>query len=302
MILITGGTGIIGGQLVTKLIAMNKKIRIFALPGEKVADELKSSDIEVRFGNIVNAEDLNGVCNGVSIVIHLAAVIVSHDPAIYTKVNIGGTASLLKDAFKAGVKHFIYISSASVVYSMTTPYSLSKRECERLVMKSGIPWTIIRPTLVYSKSGGQELAMFMAYLDKFPIIPFIGDGSALKRPVFSGDIVDGITKVALQPHAAMKIYNFSGLESISMLNFSRLCLLITKKNHKKIVHLPLWFCVLLSLIFKRILKNPPLTLSVIAGITQDADLDPTEAIKEIGFSPSHLYTKFPHCFTGERDR
>jgi NADH dehydrogenase len=49
------------------------------------------------------------------------------------------------------------------------------------------------------------------------------------------------------------------------------------------------------------MKSPPLTLSVIAGITQDADLDPTDAIEEVGFSPASLYVKFPQCFSGKRD-
>ncbi len=97
-----------------------------------------------------------------------------------------------------------------------------------MVRESGVPWTIVRPTLVYSEDGGLEFKMFLDYLLKFPFIPFIGQGEAIKRPVYVQDLVDAFRKnlVAI-PEGTGKIYNFSGKNAISIIDFARLCLLLS---------------------------------------------------------------------------
>ena len=78
------------------------------------------------------------------------------------------------------------------MYPHPTPYSLSKRAAEEIVTQSGVPFTIVRPTLVYGEKGGQEFDMYLDYLRKFPIVPFIGSGESLKRPVYVEDITEGL--------------------------------------------------------------------------------------------------------------
>jgi NADH dehydrogenase len=127
-------------------------------------------------------------------------------------------------------------------------------------------------------------------------LPFIGSGNALKRPVFVDDVVDGLVKLACLKAGKNRVYNLSGATSISILDFSRLCLVLLGKQNKPIIHLPVWLCLCLAGIMKRVMSNPPLKWSVIAGITQDADLDPGDAIREIGYSPSGVEKTLPECF------
>jgi NADH dehydrogenase len=297
-ILITGGTGAMGSVLVRKLSDLGYGLRVLTLPGDKKnAIGLHEAGADVRFGNIANPSDCRGLCDGVTTVLHLAAVIITNDESLYTSVNAGGTRNILASAAAAGgVSHFIHVSSASVVYPKTTPYSISKRLAEDLVRKSKLSWTIVRPTLVYGKQGGQEFDMFLSYLKRFPAVPFIGSGNALKRPVFVDDVVDGLVKLACLKTGKNHVYNFSGATSISMLDFSRLCLTLMGKEAKPVVHLPVWLCLGLAGIMKRMMSNPPLKWSVIAGITQDADLDPSEAKHDLGYAPRGVEQMLPECF------
>jgi NADH dehydrogenase len=148
---------------------------------------------------------------------------------------------------------------------------------------------------VYGKKGGQEFDMFLNYLKRFPVVPFIGSGNALKRPVFVDDVVDGLVKLACMKNGKNKVYNFSGPGSISILDFSRLCLTLMGKC-KPVVHLPVWLCLMLAGIMKRVMRDPPLKWSVIAGITQDADLDPSEAERDLGYAPRGMEQMLPSCF------
>lgn len=295
-ILVTGGTGNIGSALVRRLADSGYRVRVLALPEDPLRSHLNNTGVEFFYGDISNKSSLTGVCTGIDTVLHLAAVLLSDDDSVFDRVNIEGTSNILNAARQNNVKHFIHVSSASVVYPRTTPYSLSKRVAERLVKESGVPWTIVRPTLVYSENGGLEFNMFLDYLVKFPIIPFIGSGQALKRPVYVGDLIDAFMRLAAIPEGTAKIYNFSGKNAISMIDFARLCLLLSGSEDKLIVTIPEWLCIIAARLMKKYMKNPPLKWNMIAGVVQDADLDPSQTIIDLEYEPHDLVEQLRKCF------
>ena len=297
MILVTGACGAMGSVLVRGLIAAGNKVRACVMPGDPCVSRIADSSAELWEADITDSQQMQGICNGITTVYHLAAIIITPNEWIFQSINVEGTRIVLEEAQKAHVDHFIYISSASVTYPYPTPYSLSKRRAEALVVASGIPYTIIRPTLVYGKIGGQEFDMYLVYLLKFPVVPFIGNGHALKQPVHVDDIMRGLLMLPGNSVTYGKIYNFSGSEAITMRDFSRLCLTLLGKPHKPFVYLPVWLCRCIGRGMALFMKNPPLTWQVIAGIIQDANLDPSEAMRDIGYKPvkvsDHIHTCFP---------
>lgn len=295
-ILITGGTGAIGSTLVRRLSELDFQVRLLALPGDAAVKTLSAYSSDIRYGDISDKTSLSGICDGVSAVLHMAAIILTDNDDDYDRINIRGTRNILDEARKSGVTHFIHISSASVVYPRTTPYSLSKRVCERLVRDSGVHYTIVRPTLVYGKKGGQEFDIFLSNLKKYPVIPFIGKGNAVKRPVYVEDIADGLITLAKKSVGDGNVYNFSGGEAISMIHFAKLCLFLMDSRYQTFIHVPVWVCSLASFIMKKVMKYPPLRWNMIAGVTQDADLDPSDAIRDLQFKASGVTETLPRCF------
>jgi nucleoside-diphosphate-sugar epimerase len=297
MILVTGGTGVMGGLLVQRLCDAGHAVRVLTLPDDPMVSRVEKPGVEIRYGDISVASEVSGICKNIDTVYHCAAVIVTGDASLFTTININGTRNLITDAKKEGVKHFIYISSASVLYPKPTSYSLSKKQGEHIVATSGVPYTIIRPTLVYDKGkGGLEFDMYLAYLRRFPVAPFIGAGGALKRPVYAGDVIQGLVAVCNNLKTMQKIYNFSGGEAISIRDFSRLCLKLLGNPDKLIVSLPVWFCKSLAAVMQIVMRNPPLNWQKIAGITQDADLDPAEAMEDLGYNPKKVTEFLKECF------
>jgi nucleoside-diphosphate-sugar epimerase len=293
--LVTGAAGVMGARLTARLRAAGWQVRALVLPGDPLRSRVDALGCDVREGDVSDAPSLAGICDGVDVVYHLAAVIIAHDADVFDRVNRGGTANVVAEARQSGVDRLVYVSSASVVYPRRTRYAESKLEAERLVQASGLPYCIVRPTLVYEQGGGQELMMFLAYLRRFPIVPFIGAGSALKRPVWSEDIVEGLLKVANAPVAQGKIYNFSGAEAISMRELAEL-LLLHHARPRPFVHLPVWLCRAAAALLASFMKRPPLTSSAIAGIVNDANLDPAEAMRDLGYAPLGVREGFRHCF------
>ncbi len=296
MILVTGASGAMGSVLLRGLHAKGLSVRACVLPGDRTVHRIAGVCDDVRFGDISEKSGISGICAGVSAVYHLAAIILSGDERDFERINVQGTKNLIEEAQSAGVEHFIYISSASVTYPHPTPYSLSKRKAEELVRNSGMHWTIIRPTLVYGPTGGQEFDKYLAYLASYPVVPFIGSGRALKRPVFVEDVISGLLAVNGCKASYGKIYNFSGGEPVSMLDFSRLCLRLMNIPSRPIIHLPVGMCRCIALLMGLFMKDPPLTWQTIAGIIQDANLDPTRAASDLGYNPAKITDMLPKCF------
>ena len=294
--LITGAAGVMGARLVKRLLAAGWQVRALVLPGDPLRARIEAFGCEIREGNVSDAATLTGVCDGVDTVYHLAAVIISHDPSLFERVNRNGTAHLVAQAVGAGVKHFIYVSSASVTYPTRTPYAESKLEAERIVGSApGLAYTIVRPTLVYEAGGGQELLLFLQYLRRFPVVPFIGAGRAIKRPVWSEDVVDGLLRLAGSSVAHGKTYNLSGAEPISIRALAELLL----EHHgaaRPIVSVPVVLCRAVARGLALVMSRPSLTLSAIAGIVNDADLDPTQAMRDLGYRPIGVSEGFRRCF------
>ncbi|MBL8025012.1 MAG: NAD-dependent epimerase/dehydratase family protein [Fibrobacteres bacterium] len=290
MILITGGAGVMGRRLVRKFTAAGKRVRVLTLPGDAEALKLQAEGIEVVFGDVTKRDTLDGIAEGAETVFHLAAVILSPvKPELFDVVNYHGTANVLAECERAGVRHFIYISSASVVYDNPNPYSLSKRRAEELVKASTIKYfTVVRPTLAYESGGAEEFIHFVNYLKKFPIVPFIGNGKSLKSPVYVEDLVDGFTAIAGNEKSYGKTYNFSG-GSVHTMNEMAKMILGHLGIKKPFVHLPVVLCRMLAvvaMVYAKIFNvKPLLTWQTISGVTQNADLDNTSAREDLGYNP-----------------
>jgi NADH dehydrogenase len=297
MILVTGGTGVMGSALVRALAAQGHAIRVVTLPGDPHVGRIADVAADIRYGSIDDAAAMKGVCEKVSVVYHCAAVIIADSDETYTRINVHGTRLLAEEARASAVSQFVYVSSASVTYPRPTPYSLSKRAAENIVRATAPAYTIVRPTLVYDRGrGGLEFDMFLDYLRKFPVVPFIGNGESMKRPVYVEDIINGLVAVYKKKVAYKKIYNFSGGEAITMIAFARLCLRLLGRPFKPIVHIPVPVCMALAGGLQKMMRNPPLRWPVIAGITQDANLDPIDAIRDLGYAPARVREMLPKCF------
>jgi len=296
MILISGGTGVMGSRLVRSLVEKGWRVRALTLPGDPLVSRLAGVDCEIVYADISDTRSLKGAFDDVETVYHLAAIIIAQDPSLFGKINVDGTKNMVEGALAAGVTHFIHVSSASVVYPITTPYSESKREAERIVKdQHGMYSTIVRPTLAYERDGGQEFLMFLDYLKKYPLVPFIGRGRARKNPVHVDDLIHGFVALAGNKKSYGKIYNFSGGEEISIWDLAHL-MLRHQSVTKPFIPVPVGICKLLAAVMGKIMKHPPLTWNGIAGIIQDADLDHSSATSDLGYHPIGIREGLEKCY------
>ena len=160
-VLVTGATGFLGTRLIEKISNING-LEIVAtgrtIKTEKIS---KKSNLEYILGDLKDTQFIDSITNGLDAIIHTAALSAQMgNPKDFYRSNIEVTKNLLKAAKSKKVKKFIFISSPSVYFRfkhqldlkesdiLPKPiniYSSSKREAEKLVQSSGIPYVILRP-------------------------------------------------------------------------------------------------------------------------------------------------------------
>lgn len=187
-ILITGATGFIGKALVPALTKEGFSVRAAARDTERIA---AAPGVEpVAMPDLSQPADWSAALDGVSHVIHLAGI--AHAPGalpddVVMRINAQAVGALAAQA-KGNIERFVLMSSVraqaglSAVEAITeadTPqptdiYGRSKLEAERLLTASGVPYTVLRPAVVYGQGVKGNIAA-LATIAKTPMpLPFGG--------------------------------------------------------------------------------------------------------------------------------
>ena len=115
MILVTGGAGLLGKELITQLLQAGKQVR--AIYNNTKVTDLQSDNLQQLHCNILDVIGLEEAMQGIEQVYHCAAL-VSFNPKLKQemyKVNIEGTANVVNAALDAGVKKMLYVSSVAAL-------------------------------------------------------------------------------------------------------------------------------------------------------------------------------------------
>lgn len=172
--------------------------------------------------------------------------------------NVNSTKNILKVIKNLSkMPNLIHISSSVVNSKANDFYSKSKREQEELVINSGIPCHILRPTLMFGWFDRKHLGWLSRFMSKVPIFPIPGNGKYIRQPLYVGDFCKIILR-CIEYDIPKKIYNISGQEKIYYIDIIRF---LKKINHSKtlILNIPYWFFSILLKIWSIFDKNPPFT-------------------------------------------
>jgi uncharacterized protein YbjT (DUF2867 family) len=145
-VLVTGGTGVLGRELVQRLKGAGHTVRVMSRrarqPGERPEVEWAQADVETGQGLAEVVSDVEVIVNALT------------RPAKRTwQVDVDGTRRLLEHAKQAGVVHFVYISIVGIE-RVAHPYYRSKLAGEAVVMEAGVPWSILRATQFHTLLDG----------------------------------------------------------------------------------------------------------------------------------------------------
>jgi nucleoside-diphosphate-sugar epimerase len=190
-------------------------------------------------GDLLPHTDWVDALTGVSVVVHAAARLhamagTAHNTlASYRATNVEGTLKLATQASTAGVKRFVFISTAKVLGEVSPPsqplaegdnylphdaYAISKMEAEQGLIaiseRTGMELVIIRPPIVYGPGVRSNFRTLMRIVSKGLPLPF-GMVSNRRSLVALENLVDFIVTCVKHPGAANQIFMVSDGEDLS---------------------------------------------------------------------------------------
>jgi NADH dehydrogenase len=286
VVLVTGSTGFLGRKVVQELLKRNHQVRCLVhTPGRERVFEPRS--VDVQYGAVTDPDALASACRGVDAIIHLVAIILQRGQSTFNLINRQGTANLVAAASAAGtVKELIMISAIGATSNRRYPYLFSKWQAERAVIESGLPYTIIRPSLIFGE--GDEFINALASLVRiFPVVPVIGTGRNRFQPIQVEDVARCIVSAMGRGDLKGKTVEIGGPEQLSYNEIIGL-LASTLQKRRLRFHVPpllVWPNVMLM---QKLLPRPPLNTEELRmlSIRNVAELDTVE--KEFGFKPRRV--------------
>lgn len=194
MLLVTGATGFVGRAFLREAGGRAGGVRALVRGG--AAARSLPPGVEPALGDLADERALEAAARGVAVVVHLAARTGKARAAEHDRVNARGTERLLRTARSAGVRGFLLASSIAATYADKRgyPYAASKERAEEAVRASGLPWAILRPTVVLGP--GSPAGAALARLARLPRVPVFGDGRAPVQPVHVDDVARGLALLA----------------------------------------------------------------------------------------------------------
>ncbi|MEF2144254.1 MAG: NAD-dependent epimerase/dehydratase family protein [Desulfovibrionaceae bacterium] len=177
-VLVTGGTGFIGGHLVRLLLEQGHEVRV--LCRSAAAEARVPKDAQAVAGDVADANSLCSALEGCGLVFHLAANanLFDHDSAVFEQVNHQGTRNLLRAAQEAGVARVVHCSSEAVLARKTPDGPATAVTATRL---EDMPGEYCRSKWLADQACFEAAAQGLDVVVAVPVVP-VGPGDVNLTP------------------------------------------------------------------------------------------------------------------------
>ena len=276
---VTGGTGFVGRHVVRALVGAGHEVVVISTGARS-----RVVPPSVRFvqADVTDSPSLAEMFAGCQAVINLVAIIREHGNVTFDLVNRVGSERVAEAARAAGVAHLIQQSANGADPDPAYPYLQTKWAGEEAVIGSGVPYTVLRPSLIFGPGDG-FFTLLSRVIRLTPVTVVAGDGSTLFQPISVDDVAQCML-IALERGPSHRVHTIGGPEHLSYNEIVGI-IKVAIGAHRYTVHAPVPAMVPLAFLMQTLLPRPPLTLDQLRmlPINNITRLDSVPAV--FGFEP-----------------
>ncbi len=310
-LLVTGGTGFVGGAVARRLRAESCTVRALVRRASSTA-ALTATGCELRYGDITDAASVSEAMAGVDAVVHCAAYASDWGPMeTFVQVNVEGSRHIFEAALQTRVKRLVHISTTDVfgihtdgrviddsfpVQGAGFPYSDTKAEADRMALAyaqdRGLPVAVLRPTWIYGPGDRTFLPELVDAMRKHEMV-FFGSPNNTIPLCYIDNLVDAILLALTRDEAIGQGYIVGDGAVVTWKELTDLLAnQLDLPPAKRTIALPLAGAVAAGAeTWARITKStkrPALTRYELEVGGRDMHFSNNKIVRELGFSPRIL--------------
>jgi nucleoside-diphosphate-sugar epimerase len=258
-IVITGAAGLVGQNLIPRLKAagLTNLIAIDKHPANVGTLARLHPDIRVIEADLAQPGPWADSFAGAGTLLLNHAQIGALTEAPFIANNITATEHVLAAAKVHAIPHLVHISSSVVNSKAQDFYTETKKAQEQLVVASGLPCTILRPTLMFGWFDRKHLGWLARFMQRAPVFPVPGHGRYVRQPLYVGDLC-GVIAAAIAAPRPGQAFNISGQTNIDYIDLIR-AVRDASGAKTPIVRIPYSLFWLLLSTYAVVDRNPPFT-------------------------------------------
>jgi uncharacterized protein YbjT (DUF2867 family) len=258
---ITGGTGFVGREVLRQAHAAAHSLRILVRKPDSasVLELSRSYRVELHPGDVLDPVSLKGALTEVDAVIHLVGIISECGQNTFENLHIRSTQNVVAAAQDAGIKRFVYMSALGTRPGACSRYHQTKWQAEEAVRKSGLDFTIFRPSLIYGPEDN-FVNLFERMARYSPVLPVMGSSRARFQPVGVEAVAAAFIRCLPHSESVGKTFDLCGPETFTFPQLLDQILAVTNRRRLKLrMPLPLaWLqAVAVEFLYKVLLRRPP---------------------------------------------
>lgn len=227
LVLVTGGTGVVGLSAVGALVAKGHTVRLLSRNADEDSRRWPVG-VESWPASVSDIKALKGAFDGCDLVLHIAGIVAEAPPEVtFENTNVEGTRNVVTEAHRAGVGRLIYVSSLGADTGESA-YHKSKRRAEEIVRGFAGGWTILRPANVYGP-GDDVVSRLLTMVRTLPVVPVIG-GDDLFQPIWVDDLAPAIVASVERPDLHGRSLDLAGEDRVTMSSLVDQLKALTKRD------------------------------------------------------------------------
>ncbi len=286
MVLVTGATGFLGRRAVPELQAHHHEVRCLVhTPGRERVFPPRS--VDVHYGSVFDPDALAAAFYDVEVVVHLVGAIrQARGGRTYDRINREGVVNVLAAAKDSRVKHFIYVSVIGANRNPSYPYLYSKWRGEQAVVNSGLPYTILQPSIMFGQ-GDEFLNALAGLVRVFPLVPVVGSGKNRLQPAAVEDVARCIARTVGRESLKGKTIEVGGPQQLT---YDEIIAIVARTLGKRRLrfHIPVWMMYPPTALIQWLLARPAVTTDQLRMLAIRSVADVGVVERTFGFTPQPL--------------
>jgi uncharacterized protein YbjT (DUF2867 family) len=271
-VLVTGATGFTGRRVVRELCRAGRPVRCFVRPGSdrSVLDDLP---VEFRCGDLGEPDGLRRALEGAEVLVNTASL------------GFGHATGIVEACRREGVRRAVFFSTTAIFTSLPAPSRRVRLEAEETVRRSGLAFTILRPTMIYGAPGDRNVERLLRAVARLPVLPVVGGAGRRIQPVLVDDLAKAVISVLDAPVTTGRAYALPGRAPVGFGEFVRLAGRAVGRR-VRLLAVPPPLAVAGARLCEALWTRPRIKAEQVLRLLEDKDFSWARAGRDFGFDPT----------------